>query len=194
MSVADTGYGEREEPDLTYDTVFFTLSNARRRFVLHHLKQVAEPIAVGELAAQVAAWENGIPRTQVSNRQRKRVYTALHQTHLPKLHDLGIVEYDRGRGVVHPVGSLPRIDYYMEISPENDLPWHEYYLALAAFSLALVAAVWTGAYPFALVPEVWYGAAISVAFLVSAAVHTRRAQRYRLGKGGLPPSLEGERE
>lgn len=78
------------------DEVFSVLSNRRRRLVLYCLHERGET-TLTELSRQVAAWENGIPTGAVTHTQRKRVYTALHQNHLPKLREAGVVTYSRAR-------------------------------------------------------------------------------------------------
>lgn len=175
---------------ITFDTVFFTLSNPRRRYVLHHLKRHKEAVAVGELASKVAAWENRTTTELVSNQQRKRAYSALHQTHLPKMNQLGIINYDRERGIVEPSASIDAIDFYLEVVPQSSAPWHEYYLALGAVSVALFAVTWLQIVP-GLSPLL---AAGLVAFGVfgMALYHNYTAEVWRVGESEVPPSLQYE--
>ncbi|MFB6169863.1 MAG: hypothetical protein ABEJ06_01840 [Haloarculaceae archaeon] len=191
MNAQQTVESRTDDPEeLTYDAIFFTLSNPRRRFVLHYLKRNPETISTGNLAAQVAAWENDIPVEQVNNQQRKRSYTSLHQTHLPKMDELGLLHYDASRGVVEPSERIEAVDFYLEIAPKNDIPWHEFYLGLSVVSLALVAALSLGVYPFTLVPTIGWAGVVTGVFLVSALVHVYQARTKRIGGSGLPPSLE----
>ncbi|MFC7199657.1 DUF7344 domain-containing protein [Halospeciosus flavus] len=178
---------EREE--LSYDTIFFTLSNPRRRYVLNYLKHRDEPISTGELAKQVASWEYDTTPEQVTNQQRKRVYTSLHQTHLPKMNHLGIVDYDEGRGIVKPSQRFSNLDFYLEISPEQGLPWHEFFVGLSTLSLVLVFAAWVGPYPFSVVPDLVYAAVIALGFTISSLLFVRSARRHRLGDDELPACL-----
>jgi hypothetical protein len=88
------------EPDgVSEDDLFTTLSSARRRYVLACLSP-GEPVTVRALSEAVAAVENDKPVTAVETKERRRVYTALYQTHLPQLARVGAIEYDRDRGVV----------------------------------------------------------------------------------------------
>lgn len=82
------------------DTVFDSLTNRRRRFVLYYLKQRDGTVELDELARQVAAWEIGTTPERVTDEQYRRMYTDLFHTHLPKLSDAGIVDYDERTGVV----------------------------------------------------------------------------------------------
>ncbi|MDZ7745640.1 MAG: hypothetical protein U5K28_03615 [Halobacteriales archaeon] len=185
----DSATESPSEPELSYDSVFFVLSNPRRRYVLHYLKSCDEPISTGDLAARVAAWEYDVPYEQVTNQQRKRVYTSLHQTHLPKMASIGLLEYDPGRSTVQPDRGLSKVDFYLEVSPQQDIPWHIYYLGLATLSVSLVLAGWVGVFAFAGISGLAYAGVIALLLVVSAVYHVRAARRYRFGEGDLPPSL-----
>lgn len=177
--------------EITYDTVFFTLSNPRRRYVLHHLKRHKDAVAVGELATKVAAWENRTTTELVSNKQRKRAYSALHQTHLPKMNQLGIINYDRERGVVEPSASIDAIDFYLEVVPQNSAPWHEYYLGLGAVSVALFAVTWLQIIP-GLSPLLTAGL-VAFGVFATALYHNYTAEIWRIGGSEVPPSLQYDR-
>src|SRR6056297_2742000 len=82
------------------DEVFTALSNRRRRNVITYLKQHDDDARVRDIAEQLAAWENDVEVPKVTYKQRKRVYTALHQSHLPKLADGGFIDYEPNRGIV----------------------------------------------------------------------------------------------
>ncbi|WP_254824348.1 DUF7344 domain-containing protein [Haloglomus halophilum] len=170
------------------ETVFEVLSNERRRYVLHHLKATRERVSVRELSEQVAAWENGIEVAAVTPKERKRVYTALHQTHLPKMAEVGVIDYDRDRGTLELTAAIEAFDIYLEIVPERELSWSELSLALSSFSAALVAAVALGVYPFTLLPDIAYAAVIAAGWFVVGVAHTYVQRSERLG-GGDPTDL-----
>lgn len=86
---------ERAEQSVPADTLFEVLSNRRRRLAIQVLREADSPMDIGTLATQIAARENDIDPAAVTHRQRKSVYTALHQNHLPKLTDAGFVTADR---------------------------------------------------------------------------------------------------
>jgi len=185
------------EPDppagLPRDEAFDVLRNQRRRFVLHYLEATGDAAELGEIATRVAAWENDVAVEAVTADQRKRVYTTLQQSHLPRMDDAGIVEYDPDRGTVQPTDRADDLSIYLEVVPESEFAWHEYYLGLGAVCLALMVAVWAGV--FAFVPTVIWGTVISLALLASAAVHTYRQREMALGADGPPGELEfGDRE
>ncbi|MGZ0745696.1 DUF7344 domain-containing protein [Haloparvum sp. AD34] len=86
---------------LSEETKFDLLSNRRRRLVIRYLNEVESATTLDDLAASVAAAENDTSTAALSSDQRKRVYVSLYQAHLPKLADVGVVEYDRESGTVH---------------------------------------------------------------------------------------------
>ena len=79
---------------LDSNDAFQALRNSRRRHVLLSLDRSESPTSVGELAVELAAIENDVDPSAVTGTQRSRVYIALTQVHLTKLHDIGAVNYD----------------------------------------------------------------------------------------------------
>jgi len=168
-----------EHDELTADTVFTTLSNPRRRYVLDYLTEVDGETTLRELSEQVAAWENDKPVEEVDRKERRRVYTALQQTHLPKMDETGIVVYDRDRGDVSLTDNARDLRIYMEILQGNEIPWSEYYLALAAVAGGIVTAAWLGVFPPA-IPDLAYAAVVVGLFALSATVHVAVMRRRRV--------------
>jgi len=174
------------EPTLSKGEIFGVLQNRRRRYVLQYLKRFGGPVGLGELATQVAAWEYRTPTEEVGADQRKRVYTTLQQTHLGKMADAGIIEYDDDEGVVDATPYAEDLTVYLEIVPGGEFPWREYYLSIGAISLAVVAALWAGLYPVTLLSGLQWAAAVAVTVTVSAAYHTYRGADTRLGDEEFP--------
>ena len=177
------------KPTLSTDETFELLSNHRRRYTLHHLYDVGDA-DIGDLSRQVAAWENNTTPAEVTSTERKRVYTSLQQFHLPKLDEKGVVEYDERAGEVEIAGLADDLDVYLEIVEGKDIPWSQYYLALAAVNAGLLAAVAVGAWPFTLLPGLAWGVFAVTTFTLSAAVHTYHSRSMRLGRNGTPPGHE----
>jgi hypothetical protein len=151
--------------------------------VLDYLKRRDERVTVRDLSEQVAALENGIERREVTPKERKRVYTALHQTHLPKMASVGVIDYDRDRGTLELTEAVAAFDIYLEIVPESELSWSEFYLGLGAVATALVTVAALGIYPFSLLPGFAYALVVAAGLLVVGAVHTYSRRRDRVGTG-----------
>lgn len=171
------------------EVIFETLSNHRRRYTLHYLKQRNERVTVRELSEQVAAWENGTSLADVTPKERKRVYTALHQTHLPKMDQVGVVDYDRNRGTVALTRGIESFDIYLDVVPEQELDWGEFYLGLGVLGTALALALTVDVYPLTLLPDVVYVAVISLTMLLAGGIHVLSRRRTRLGSQGPPADV-----
>ena len=185
-----TSRSDAEEDSLSRDLVFDVLKNRRRRHALHYLKQKEEPVELSELAEQVAAWENDSTVEGISAAERKRVYTALYQSHLPKLDDAGIVEYNQSRGIVELSRKAEQLDVYLELVSREDIPWSKYYLGLALLGMAVVSAAWLQLSPFVALPDIFWAAIIVTAFSLSAVVHTYVTKKGQIGSDGTPPEVE----
>lgn len=154
------------------DTVFDILSNARRRYVLHYLREKGEPVELGELAQELAAWENETTVEELTKQQRKRVYVSLYQTHIQKLANAGLVEYDRDTGMIALGDHVDQIGEYLSGPDEGEHPrWQESYIVLAVSSGIIYALVALDVFVFSFVSELQAGVVIVAAFLVLATEH-----------------------
>ena len=184
------GGGAEPATDISEDELFDVLANQRRRFAVHLLKrEEADSIAIGDMAEQIAAWENGIDMKEITGNERKRVYTALQQSHLPKMDDAGVVDFNKDRGIVEPTPALQNVDLYMDVVEGKEIPWSDYYLGLSGVAVALTGAVWLGAWPFTLLPEMAWTVAIVVAFAFSAITHKYYTAEMKVGEPEEPPEL-----
>jgi predicted transcriptional regulator len=180
-----------EETELSEDDLFEILSNSRRRYALHALSSDADEWQLGNLAEQVAAWENGTEVAEVTRAERKSVYTALQQLHLPKMDEMGFVEYDKDRGTVRPTAVKDDVDIYLDVVRGDDIPWNEYYLGLSAVMAGLVVVAWLDIFPFSEVGDIVWAGVVVVAFSVSALAHYYLQEQMQFGEGD-PPTV-GER-
>lgn len=91
------------EPQVTdsLDDVLDVIRNGRRREAIRKIAGVDE-VDLGEIAREIAASENDTVPAQVTSTQRKAVYVVLYQSHVPKLVEHGIVEYDGAAGTLYP--------------------------------------------------------------------------------------------
>ncbi|MDZ5811355.1 hypothetical protein U4E84_08335 [Halorubrum sp. AD140] len=163
------------------DEVFTALSNRRRRNVIKYLKQRGEVARVRDIAEQLAAWENDLAIPEVTYKQRKRVYTALHQSHLPKLAESGFIAYEPDRGIVSLTEESRQLEVYLEVVSENEILWSEYYVGLAVVCGLLGGAAAVGTVPFASVSGYAYAILFAALFGVSGMIHRTTTRRNRLG-------------
>ncbi|WP_231189370.1 hypothetical protein [Haladaptatus sp. DYF46] len=104
---------ENETRQLSKDTIYHLLQVQRRRFALHYLQETTEPVVMSDLAEQVAAWEHGTTIGNLQSKERQRAYISLYQSHLPKLDEKGVIEYDQARGIVKRTGLTTHLDPYL---------------------------------------------------------------------------------
>lgn len=159
------------EPFLTQDVVFDLLSSPRRRYVLYYLRETGESIELTDLAEQVAAWENETTVEEITEQERKRVYVSLYQTHIPRLDEAGVIDYDRDSGSVALASEASEIDQYLG-SPDEEFSWPWVYLLLAAASALVFGLSSIEALPFPAVSDAVVVTAIIAAFVLTAVVHT----------------------
>ncbi|MFB6124120.1 MAG: DUF308 domain-containing protein [Haloferacaceae archaeon] len=155
-----------DEP--TEHEIFEILANRRRRFALEALTESDSSLSLGTLAERVAAEENDTTVDRVSTDERKRVYTALQQSHLPKMERAGVVKFDQETARVVPTEHLGAVDRYLA-GNAGTRQWDRYYLRLALAAGGVVTACAAGIAPFT--PLGWF--ALSVVALGALAVaHT----------------------
>ncbi|WP_229380303.1 DUF7344 domain-containing protein [Haloterrigena salifodinae] len=99
-STAAPGPDPTDIESIAADTALEALSNERCRCVLQCLLPVDNPMALADLADEVAALENGTGTTDVSKEDVKDVYMSLYHADIPKLAAADIVEYDQVQNTV----------------------------------------------------------------------------------------------
>ncbi|AFO58931.1 MULTISPECIES: hypothetical protein [Natrinema] len=136
-----------EEPAFSKDELFHLLQNERRRMVLRYLRGTEGPVRMRDVAEQVAAWEHETTVEDLTSTQRQRVYIPLYQSHLSKLDDAGLIEYQQNRGIVERKPPADRVDKYLEgestaesadeEQAENP-QWDDYYIGATVVSYAIL--------------------------------------------------------
>lgn len=159
----------------TDDEIFSALSNRRRRYVLAYLVERGEPAGLKELSRQVAARENDIPVADVTHKQRKRVYIALHQNHLPQLEDMGFIHARRASEAISLNDRAAALGPYLDPGErtEGEL-WLGTEIGLTLGGSLLVLLSWLDLYPLALLPDLFYTVALVVALAVVTVVRCCR--------------------
>jgi DNA-binding transcriptional ArsR family regulator len=187
-----TGPKSVRTADFSRDVMLEVLSNRRRRFTIHYLKQQSGgEVTVSELADRVASWENGKEIDRLSHRERKRVRNALRQFHLPKLAEHGFVEFDSKRGTVRLTEAASSANFYVDSLTGGDIPWGVYYLGLSTFSTVGLLALWAGVFPVSLLSPFMFSAFLVAALAVSSIGHFYDNYcRMRLGARDRPPEVD----
>lgn len=177
------------QPEQDYD-IYELLSNKRRRYIVHYLKQrPEETVAVNDVTEQVAAWENDKPVEQLNAQERKRVHISLYQSHLPRLDEEGVIEYDDDADQVSVSESLGNIEVYLEVVSEQNIPWSQFYFGLALVFGALIAVVQQEIGVLKQDQLLLVAVAMTLILAASATVQQLRQSRTKLGDEGPPPEL-----
>lgn len=133
--------------NLSLDTTFEVLKNSRRRLVLDNLRGHEQAIELSELADIVTAEENDTEVSAITSTERKRVYVGLYQFHLPKMDDMGIIDFDQDRGTIELTTKGQQLLKAHDRSSAQCRPWHYLYLGLAAVGLlAAGLSLWSGSW------------------------------------------------
>jgi hypothetical protein len=109
-----------DAPPISQDNVFDALASKRSRYVLVALQEADDPLEIPELVDLVASWETGKPIDLVSEEHRKRVFTSLRHSQLPKLAMMGLVEYDESESLVARGPHAEQADAYLDIATSRD--------------------------------------------------------------------------
>ena len=103
-----------DDGSIARETIYSLLSNHRRRFTIHIIKQSDDEIDVLELAEQITAWELDVSPEEVPPARRESVYISLTETHLPMLANYGLVTYDESANLVSSTPALAELSIYIE--------------------------------------------------------------------------------
>jgi len=178
--------------ELSQDELLKMLSNQRRRFAIHYLKQQDHAeLTVTELAEQVAGWENGKEIEALTQKERKRVRSALRQFHLPKMADSDLIEYDTTQGTVSLTEATRNANFYVDSLTGREIPWGMYYMGFSAVSAVCLVGLWIGFYPLTLLSPRMYGVFFVTALAVSSLGHFYdNYYRMRLGARDKPLEVD----
>lgn len=143
--------------DPSKDLLFDLLRNRRRRYVLQYLETHAGVIRMSDLADALAEWEMEDEGAYVTHKERKRAYVSLYQTHLPKLDDVDIINYNQPRGTIEFGPDYQYVQEYLHHSHSGTLLWNRLYLSGCFVTSSILGLAQFTVFPFVTVPDVaWF--------------------------------------
>ena len=151
--------------------------------MISYLFEQDDPVDIRDLSRRVAARENDVPVEDVTHEQRKRVYIALHQNHLPQLEDMGFVECGRAREAIALSDRAAALSARLDPEQEGDEIWVGAEIGLTLGGAVLLFLSWLDLYPLVLLPDLFYMVALVVALAVVTAVRCYRVYGPRLRVG-----------
>lgn len=84
------------------DEAFRLLADRRRRLLIDVVRTHGEELALPDAAEEVAERESGRSVVELSPEYVKEVYVSLYHDHLPRLVEVGLLEYEQQRDLVAP--------------------------------------------------------------------------------------------
>lgn len=171
------------------NTLFSVLSSHRRRYVLYACNQADSETTLSDIAEQVAAWEYDKPIAEISSTERKRVYTSIQQHHLSKLEDADLITVDGDK--ISGTEKAEGLDVYLEVVPEETVPWPVYYLGLSVIGSVVLGFSYLGWLPDAISMGL-VAAVVVVALLVSSVVHLYQSERIELVPDDASNLVDGD--
>lgn len=151
------------------------LSNPRRRAALEYLWQTPGTVSLRDLSEVLASGETG--ESPAPRKARETIYISLHQTHLPRLDELGIIAYDRDRKEVTALDTAREVAQYMDLTVRWGFTWVEYYRTLGIVALCAVVATLADLPGFALVDPLVPATLALVVFAGSTAYQLVRSRQ-----------------
>jgi hypothetical protein len=174
------GSGSDAADELSTSEIHDVLRNDRRRLVLERLRASGDAETVSGLAEHIGGIEAG--ESPPPRNVRQSVYVSLHQTHLPKLDELGIADYDPDGKTVELAANAGALEAYLNVGDDDGGVPPRYYAGLGLLGgLALLAAV-AGVPGLRAVGPAGVGLALATA-LVGAALYDVRARAGAAGFG-----------
>jgi len=104
---------------LSEDRIFTLLSMGRRRALLRAVDRAGGEATVGEVTATLATAEHGY---DTAASERKTVYVSLHQTHIPRLVEAGVLEHDAEAKTVRLTDRADVLLAYLHFDPSEKKP------------------------------------------------------------------------
>lgn len=81
---------------IDFDTAFGLFQSERRRLVVRELAESSDGVyQLGRLAKIIAGRQMGVQPRAVDESEKKTVYVGLYQSHLDKMHEAGLVYFEK---------------------------------------------------------------------------------------------------
>lgn len=103
---------------VSVDEMFELLSHHRRRAVLRVLESQDEPLAVVDVAEEIAAREHGDSAGSVTAEDVQPIHVELYHVHVPHLADYGVIDYNQDRGYVERTKAADQLTPLLEVASD----------------------------------------------------------------------------
>lgn len=163
----------RSDPDGDIERrhIYDVLSNGRRRVALRYLLDRGEPVAIGELVDVVTEHEIHRSDGDVSPNIHDSVYSALMQSHVPRMVEYGIVEYDEGTKTVRMTDDGRVVAGYLDKPRPVERRWALGYSGIGVIGVVVSILYWIEIPPLSAISGVHLAIGIAGLVLFSAIGH-----------------------
>lgn len=163
--------------------------NYHRRYALYYLHEQSGPVALEDVARQVAAWERDTTPREVTATEVEAVRSSLRRIHLPYLAERTAVTYHPDRDQVTCRVDDPMLELLLANDPRTSVRWYRVYLALTATSAVLLALVRLDVPGFSKLGSVATVTVIVGLFAAVSVAHWYDVYRWRRRSDGGPPDF-----
>lgn len=172
--------GPADSSNPSRSDLYSILGNKRRRDTLKVLRHGDTPVELDELIDRVAAIEYDKPIPEVTANERKRVQSAVKQSHLPKIEASGLIVQDPIEGTVQSTESLDELDIYLKVAGKRGLPSSAIYLLLSVIGAAVMSGLVLDVEPMGILPDTVWATLVVGMFGVTALVHLYYIRQMRV--------------
>jgi hypothetical protein len=169
-----------ERQTVTKSEVFDVLKNERRRAVIQFLDDRGGSGTLSEVAELIAAEENDTTVERLTSSERKRVRIALYQCHLPRMHKMGVVDFDKHRGTIALRDPAAEVLLHLNVAPRGAAAATDssdrFIVAFAVGVAGLVTAGALGVGALSAVPPSGWTEVAALALVAIAGWHWRRGR------------------
>jgi len=107
-------------PDISEEESFILKSSRRRGSLKALLEEENYEQTLKDTARKVASWEYNTCEESLSDKEYRRIYISLLQTHLPAFEKHDILEFDKDKSLIYGDESLDRFEPYLDGRPHED--------------------------------------------------------------------------
>lgn len=106
---------------LDTEALFDVLSNPRRRAVVETVDMADKSVSMSELVDEVAKREYDTTINNISSTERNRVYTSIYQTHLPRLDEADVINYNEDTKEITASDHTSMAQMFLEAATQPDI-------------------------------------------------------------------------
>lgn len=107
------------ESALELDDVFEALGHSLRRYLVSTLVNGSNEATLSELSTKIASWELDKSENEVTDAERKSIYISLYHSHIPKLADLGVLDYEEQENIIVQAKNIEQVQAVLKSSKDE---------------------------------------------------------------------------